>query len=108
MTTNTEALLRGAPLNPLLDVYAQVELEPERGEGPYLFAAEGGRYLDFYGGHAVALLGYGHPRLLHALRKRHILAGGSADAHVVRLLPPLILEDRHIDELVAALKEIPA
>lgn len=70
MTTRTDALLRGAPLNPLLDVTHQVDLEPERGEGPYLFAAGGGCYLDFYGGHAVALLGYGHPRLLEALRRQ--------------------------------------
>ena len=42
-----------------------------------------------------------------ALRERSVLAGGSADPHVVRLLPPLILEDAHVDELVAALKEIP-
>ncbi len=46
--------------------------------------------------------------VLAGLRERGILAGGSADAHVVRLLPPLVLEDAHVDALVAALKEIPA
>ncbi len=51
----------------LLDVFHQVEFEPARGEGPYLFTSGGERYLDFYGGHAVALLGYGYPRLLAAL-----------------------------------------
>jgi len=51
----------------LLDVYHQVPLEPVRGEGPWLFDAAGARYLDAYGGHAVALLGYAHPRLLAAL-----------------------------------------
>ncbi len=44
--------------------------------------------------------------VLARLRGKGILAGGSADPHVVRLLPPLILEDAHVDELVAALKEI--
>ncbi len=51
----------------LLDVYAQLDLEPVRGEGPWLFDAAGTRYLDAYGGHAVALLGYGHPGLTAAL-----------------------------------------
>jgi acetylornithine/N-succinyldiaminopimelate aminotransferase len=46
-------------------------------------------------------------QVLGALRERSVLAGGSADPHVVRLLPPLILEDAHVDELIAALKEIP-
>ncbi len=44
--------------------------------------------------------------VLARLRGKGILAGGSADPHVVRLLPPLILEDAHVDELVAALKEM--
>jgi acetylornithine/succinyldiaminopimelate/putrescine aminotransferase len=51
----------------LLDVFPHIDLEPVRGEGPYLFTSDGRRYLDFYGGHAVALLGYGHPDLLAAL-----------------------------------------
>jgi acetylornithine/succinyldiaminopimelate/putrescine aminotransferase len=45
-------------------------------------------------------------KVLAALRERRILAGGSADPHVVRLLPPLVLEDGHVDALTAALKEI--
>jgi 4-aminobutyrate aminotransferase-like enzyme len=44
--------------------------------------------------------------VLAALRARGILAGGSADPGVVRLLPPLTLEDEHVDLLVAALREI--
>ena len=46
--------------------------------------------------------------VLAALRARGILAGGSSDPHVVRLLPPLVLEDAHVDQLVATLAEIPA
>jgi len=42
--------------------------------------------------------------VLAALRARGILAGGSHDAEVVRLLPPLVVEDEHVDQLVAALK----
>ena len=44
--------------------------------------------------------------VLKALRERHILAGDSADPNVVRLLPPLILQDEHVDLLIQALKEI--
>jgi acetylornithine/succinyldiaminopimelate/putrescine aminotransferase len=42
------------------------------------------------------------------LNARHIVAGGSADANVVRLLPPLVLEDGQVDRLIEALREIPA
>jgi acetylornithine/succinyldiaminopimelate/putrescine aminotransferase len=54
----------------LLDVVEQVALRPVRGEGACLFTAGGDRYLDFYGGHAVALLGYGHPALVAALDRQ--------------------------------------
>lgn len=54
----------------LLDVFHQADFRPVRGEGPYLFTSGGERYLDLYGGHAVALLGYGHPRLLAALEEQ--------------------------------------
>ena len=50
-----------------LPVYAQLDIEPVGGEGPWLDLADGRRLLDFYGGHAVASLGYGHPRLAEAI-----------------------------------------
>ncbi len=50
-----------------LPVYAQLPVEPVRGDGVKLFTRDGRELIDFYGGHAVALLGYGHPRLLEAL-----------------------------------------
>jgi len=39
----------------------------ERGEGPYLFAADGRKYLDFTSGVAVVSLGHANPRLVKAL-----------------------------------------
>jgi len=51
----------------LLDVVEQIPFRPARGRGVYLFDAAGRRMLDFYGGHAVALLGYGHPALMSAI-----------------------------------------
>jgi acetylornithine/succinyldiaminopimelate/putrescine aminotransferase len=46
------------------------------------------------------------PEIIDELRARGILAGESRDPHVVRLLPPLILENSHVDQLIQALKEI--
>jgi acetylornithine/N-succinyldiaminopimelate aminotransferase len=54
----------------LLPVYPHTPIEPVRGEGVLLYTRDGRELIDFYGGHAVALLGYGHPRLLAALAKQ--------------------------------------
>jgi len=51
----------------LLSVYEQLGIEPVSGDGVRLRTADGRTLTDFYGGHAVALLGYRHPRLLAAL-----------------------------------------
>ncbi len=51
----------------LLPTYARVDLAFERGEGAWLFAADGERYLDFTGGVAVNALGHAHPYLVEAL-----------------------------------------
>jgi acetylornithine/succinyldiaminopimelate/putrescine aminotransferase len=51
----------------LLPVYDQLGIEPVEGDGVRLTTADGRTLVDFYGGHAVALLGYRHPRLLAAL-----------------------------------------
>lgn len=59
-----------APSPALLDVFKKVDFEPVSGDGVWLTGTDGRRYLDFYGGHAVALLGNGHPRLLAALEKQ--------------------------------------
>jgi acetylornithine/N-succinyldiaminopimelate aminotransferase len=51
----------------LLPTYARVDLTFERGEGPWLFATNGERYLDFTAGVAVNALGHAHPQLIAAL-----------------------------------------
>ena len=51
----------------LLPTYARVNLAFDRGEGPWLFATNGERYLDFTAGVAVNGLGHAHPRLVEAL-----------------------------------------
>ena len=54
----------------LARVFAQYPFEVVRAEGVWLHAADGRRVLDYYGGHAVAALGYGHPRWLEALNRQ--------------------------------------
>jgi acetylornithine/N-succinyldiaminopimelate aminotransferase len=50
-----------------LATYKKMGLVAERGEGVWLYASDGGRYLDLYGGHAVAATGHCHPRVVEAL-----------------------------------------
>ena len=40
------------------------------GDGPYLIAADGKRYLDGSGGAAVSCLGHGHPAVVAAVREQ--------------------------------------
>ena len=54
----------------LLPVYPHAPMEPVSGHGVMLTTRDGREVIDFYGGHAVALLGYGHPRLLKVLQEQ--------------------------------------
>jgi acetylornithine/succinyldiaminopimelate/putrescine aminotransferase len=54
----------------LAQVFAQYPIEIAHGEGVWLYARDGRKILDFYGGHAVAGLGYGHSRWLAALERQ--------------------------------------
>ncbi|HTE41839.1 MAG TPA: aminotransferase class III-fold pyridoxal phosphate-dependent enzyme [Steroidobacteraceae bacterium] len=54
----------------LAHVYAMLPLEVVDAKGVYLNTRDGRRILDMYGGHAVAALGYGHPRWVEALTKQ--------------------------------------
>ncbi len=60
-----------APEAPLTDhlapVFAQFPLEIADAQGVYLYTPDGRKVLDLYGGHAVAALGYNHPRWVEAL-----------------------------------------
>ena len=54
----------------LLPVFARVDLGFERGEGAWLIATDGERYLDFTSGVAVNALGHAHPHLVAALQEQ--------------------------------------
>jgi len=45
-------------------------------------------------------------RVRDALLERDVLVGTSADPYIVRLLPPLIIDATHVDQLSHALKEL--
>ncbi|MCA0278380.1 MAG: aspartate aminotransferase family protein [Proteobacteria bacterium] len=54
----------------LYETFARAPLAFERGEGSWLVAANGERYLDFAGGIAVNSLGHSHPHLVQALTEQ--------------------------------------
>ena len=51
----------------ILNLYKRLPLEIVRGEGLYLYDAEGKAYLDFYSGIAVNALGQRHPKVMEAI-----------------------------------------
>jgi acetylornithine/succinyldiaminopimelate/putrescine aminotransferase len=69
----------------LLQVYGQLPIEPSSADGVYLRDGDR-RIIDFYGGHAVAALGYGHPAMLKALdeQARAVIFQSNAVAMEVR------------------------
>jgi len=54
----------------LLPTYNRTDVAFVRGEGSYLFAEDGKRYLDFGAGIAVNAFGHAHPRMLKALTEQ--------------------------------------
>jgi acetylornithine/N-succinyldiaminopimelate aminotransferase len=56
--------------NALFDTFARIPIRFERGEGVWLIAEDGARYLDFAAGIAVNSLGHSHPHLVAALKEQ--------------------------------------
>ena len=57
-------------ISPVMANYARADIAFEKGEGVYLYASDGIRYLDFGGGIAVTCLGHCHPHLVEALTRQ--------------------------------------
>src|SRR5438132_1160277 len=53
-----------------LATYKKMPVVAERGEGVWIYASNGDRYLDLYGGHAVAGTGHCHPHVVKAIREQ--------------------------------------
>lgn len=59
----------------LFDVYPLYPIEPVKGNGSYVYDAEGKEYLDLYGGHAVISIGHAHPHYVGAISQQVGLLG---------------------------------
>lgn len=59
-----------ADATPLYETYLRAPLRFERGEGVWLIAEDGSRYLDFAAGVAVNSLGHAHPHLVDSLKSQ--------------------------------------
>ena len=53
-----------------LATYKKMAIAAERGEGVWIYASDGQKYLDLYGGHAVAGTGHCHSHVVKALQKQ--------------------------------------
>lgn len=53
-----------------LQIYPRNQVEFVRGEGAYLFDAQGKSYLDFLSGIAVNALGHSHPKVVQAIQEQ--------------------------------------
>jgi len=53
-----------------LATYKKMQIAAERGEGVWIYTTDGEKYLDLYGGHAVAGTGHCHPHVVKAIREQ--------------------------------------
>ncbi len=54
----------------ILKVYNPIDIEVDHGDGVYLYAEDGTRFLDFTSGIGVNCLGHSHPSLVNALKSQ--------------------------------------
>ena len=53
-----------------LATYKKMPIAAECGEGVWIYTSKGDKYLDLYGGHAVAGTGHCHPHVVNAIRQQ--------------------------------------
>src|SRR5256884_7392684 len=53
-----------------LATYKKMLVVAERGEGVWIYTSDAEKYLDLYGGHAVAGTGHSHPHVVAAIREQ--------------------------------------
>lgn len=54
----------------LINTYSQLPLEIVKGKGSYIWDKKGKKYLDFYGGHAVCIIGHSPKKVIQAINKQ--------------------------------------
>ena len=57
-------------ISALMPTYNRADLAFERGEGAWLYATDGRRFLDFGAGIATSSIGHGHPHLVQAIAEQ--------------------------------------
>ncbi len=70
MTAYTSAQVLASEDRYQLATYKKMPIAAERGEGVWLYTSDGERYLDLYGGHAVAATGHSHPQVVAAIQRQ--------------------------------------
>lgn len=68
--SNAVAEPKSGPSPAVMGTYGRINVVFDRGEGSWLVATNGDRYLDFGSGIAVNTLGHAHPRLVNALSQQ--------------------------------------
>lgn len=54
----------------LFEVYSRFDVHLEKGQGSYVYDAQGQAYLDLYGGHGVISIGHQHPTFVERLTRQ--------------------------------------
>ena len=54
----------------VMPTYGRIDIAFEKGDGPYLYTADGRRYLDFAAGIATNSLGHGHPHMVKTIQEQ--------------------------------------
>src|SRR6185503_930485 len=70
VSTDCRLAMSSAQTSHMMPAYARVDIAFERGEGVWLIATDGQRYLDFGSGVAVNALGHSHPHLVEAITEQ--------------------------------------
>jgi len=70
MSTNTSQQTVASENFYQLATYKKMPIVAERGEGVWIYTSDGEKYLDLYGGHAVAGTGHSHPHVVEAIQKQ--------------------------------------
>ena len=104
----TTAEIKAMATKYIINTYGDRKLALVRGEGPYVWDADGAKYLDFLGGLAVNGLGHCHPNVVSAIREQagellHVFQSllyrtaseaGEAVDRQLRYEPVLLLQQR--------------
>lgn len=81
----------------VMNTFGPPKLVLTKGEGPYVWDAEGNRYLDLLGGIAVNALGHAHPALVNAVTEQLNTLGHVSNFFATE--PQVTLAERLIDLL---------